>query len=165
MLFATSNYRRTIMQGIIDAQRIHGAAHHVLEDIERRPLSYRQLLTQSFIVGSKIRPHHVAGEVVGIFMPNAVATVLVFLGLQIHARIPAMLNVHSSTEDLLDACRMAKIKTMYTSRRFVTAARQPAQLERLAEHIKLVYLEDLIPTVSWWDRLRGYMNARFARTD
>jgi len=54
MMFATSNYQRTIMEGVIDAQRISGADHLIVEDIERRPLSYRQLLSRAFIVGNKI---------------------------------------------------------------------------------------------------------------
>lgn len=164
MMFATSNYRRTIMQGIIDAQRIHGADHFVLEDIERRPLSYRQLLMRAFIVGNKIRSQHTPGEIVGVLMPNAVATVLVFLGLQIYGRVPAMLNVTSGMQGVLAACRMARIKIVYTSRRFITMASLTEMTEVLAGQVTVVYLEDLIPHITAWDRLCGYLNARFART-
>ena len=86
MMFATGNFQRTLMQGIIDAQRIHGVDHIIVEDIERRPLNYRQVLTRAFIVGNKIKSQHEHGEFVGLLLPNAIGTALVFLGLQIHGR-------------------------------------------------------------------------------
>ncbi|MBI1424482.1 MAG: AMP-binding protein [Gammaproteobacteria bacterium] len=163
MMFATSNYRRTIMDGVIDAQRIHGYNHLVVEDIERRPLSYRQVLTRAFIVGNKIKSQTERGEYVGVLLPNAIGTVLVFLGLQIHGRVPAMLNFSSGAKGMLNACAVAKIKTVYTSRRFVSMGRLEQAVAALGEQVRIVYLEDLIPQVTLFDKLRGAINARFAR--
>jgi len=163
MMFATSNYHRTIVEGIIDAQRLHGPKHLVAEDIERRPLSYRQLLTRAFIVGNKIKSQHVQGEYVGVLLPNAVGSVLVLLGLLIHGRVPAMLNFTSGAKGMINACGTAKIKTVYTSRRFVTMGRLEPAVNSLAQHVRIVYLEDLIPGVSLFDKLRGALDARFAR--
>lgn len=163
MMFATGNYRRTIMQGVLDAMRIHGSKHRVAEDIERRPLSYRQLLTRAFVVGNKICPHHTRGEIVGILLPNTIATITVFLGLHIHARVPAMLNFSTGAQGVLSACAVANIKTVYTSRRFVSMARLDKVVNALAQQVKVIYLEDLVPTVTVWDKLRGALSARFAR--
>ena len=163
MMFATSNYQRTIMEGVIDAQRISGADHLIVEDIERRPLSYRQLLSRAFIVGNKIKSQHARGEFVGVLMPNAIGTVLVFLGLQIHGRVPAMLNFSSGAKGMLHACDVAKIKTVYTSRRFITMGRLEQVVAALAQQVNVVYLEDLIPQITLFDKIRGAFNARFAR--
>lgn len=163
MMFATGNYRRTIMQGVIDAQRINGANHLIVEDIERRPLNYRQLLTRAFIVGNKIRAQTERGEYVGVLLPNAIGTVLVFLGLQIHDRVPAMLNFSSGAKGMLNACDVAKIKTIYTSRRFVSMGRLEQAVATLAQQVNVVYLEDLIPEITLFDKIRGALNARFAR--
>jgi len=164
MMFATSNYQRTIMEGVIDAQRINGSRHLVVEDIERRPLSYRHLLTRAFIVGNKIRTQTSAGEYVGVLLPNAIGTVLVFLGLQIHGRVPAMLNFTGGAKGMLNACEVAQIKTVFTSRRFVTLGRLEDVVAALAEQVTIVYLEDLIPQITLYDKLRGAINARFARS-
>jgi acyl-[acyl-carrier-protein]-phospholipid O-acyltransferase/long-chain-fatty-acid--[acyl-carrier-protein] ligase len=163
MMFATGNYQRTIMQGIIDAQRIHGADHIIVEDIERRPLSYRQVLMRAFIVGNKIKSQHVRGEYVGLLLPNAIGTVLVFLALQIHGRVAAMLNFSSGAKAMLNACEVAKIKTVYTSRRFVSMGRLESAVEALAQQVRIVYLEDLIPQINFFDKIRGALNARFAK--
>jgi len=163
MMFATSNYQRTIMQGVIDAQRINGSDHMIVEDIERRALNYRQLLTRAFIVGNKISSQTARGEYVGVLLPNAIGTVLVFLGLQIHDRVPAMLNFSSGAKGMLNACDVAKIKTVYTSRRFVTMGRLEQTVETLGQQVNIIYLEDLIPQISLFDKLRGALNARFAK--
>lgn len=163
MMFATGNYHCTIPLAILNAQRISGSHHAIVEDIERRPMSYRQLLAHAFIVGNKINTHHVRGEYVGLLMPNAIGTVLVFLGLQLYARVPAMLDYSSGAKGMLSACELAKIKTVYTSRRFVTMARLEAEVEALAQRVRIIYLEDLVPQISLFDKLRGTANARFAR--
>lgn len=163
MMFATGNYQRTIMQGVIDAQRINGADQLIVEDIERRPLTYRQLMTRAFILGNKIKSQHVHGEYVGVLMPNAIGTVLLFLGLQIHGRVPAMLNFTSGAKGMLNACAVAKIKTVYTSRRFVTMGRLEQVIEALAQQVRISYLEDLVPQITLVDKLRGAVNTRFAK--
>lgn len=162
MMFATSNYHRTIMEGVIEAERINGSKHLIVEDIERRSLSYRQLLTRSFIVGNKISKQTVNGEYVGVLLPNAIATVMVFLGLQIHGRVPAMLNFTGGAKGMLNACEVAKIKTIYTSRRFVTMGRLEQAVAALEQQVRVIYLEDMIPQVSLFDKLRAAFNARFA---
>ena len=164
MMFETGNYNRTIFQGVLDAMKIHGRDHRVVEDIERRPLSYHQLLMRSFILGDKIRKDHKLGEHVGILLPNSVGTVLLFLGLQIHARVPAMLNFSAGIKGILSACQVAQIKTVYTSRRFITAARMEAVADELAKQVKIIYLEDVAAKVGLLDKLRGVVSARFAKT-
>lgn len=164
MMFATGNYQRTIPCAVFDAMRISGAKHLIVEDIERRPLNYRQLLTRAFIVGDKLKKHHERGEYVGVLMPNAIGTVLVFLGLQLYGRVPAMLNFSSGARGMISACKVAKIRTVYTSRRFVSMGRLESVVAALAQHVRIIYLEDLIPSVSIFDKLRGTLRARFART-
>ena len=104
MMYRTGNYERTIFQAVLDAMQIHGRSHKVVEDIERRPLSYQQLLMRSFILGNKIKHDHVMGEYVGVLLPNSIGTVLLFLGLQIHGRVPAMLNFSSGIKGMQAAC-------------------------------------------------------------
>ena len=163
MMFATGNYKRTLFEGVLDAMRIHGRDHLVVEDIERQPLSYHQLLTRSFVVGNKIRHQHKHGEYVGILLPNSVGTVSVFLGLQINGLIPAMLNFSAGTKGMMQACETAGIKTVYTSRRFVELGRLQQSVMELSNQVKVVYLEDLIPSVTFFDKLRGVFNAWTAR--
>ncbi len=164
LMYATGNYRRTIMQAVLDSMQTHGRRHKVVEDIERRPLSYHQLLTRSFILGNKIKKDHQYGEYVGILLPNSVATVSVFLALQIHGRVPAMLNFSAGAKAMLSACDVAAIKTIYTSRRFVAMARLEDSIDILSKNARIIFLEDLIPTVTLSDKFSGLINACFANT-
>ncbi|MEJ2449828.1 MAG: AMP-binding protein [Gammaproteobacteria bacterium] len=163
MMFQSGNYHCTIPLAILNAQRISGSKHAIVEDIERRPMSYRRLLAHSFIVGNKINAHHVHGEFVGLLMPNAIGTVLAFLGLQLYGRVPAILNYSGGTKGMLIACELAKIKTVYTSRRFITKTRLEQEVKALAQRVRIIYLEDLVPQITFIDKLRGAFNARFAR--
>jgi acyl-[acyl-carrier-protein]-phospholipid O-acyltransferase/long-chain-fatty-acid--[acyl-carrier-protein] ligase len=162
MMYETGNFNRTIVQGVLDAMSTHGRKHLIVEDIERQPLSYNQLLTRAFILGNKVKQQHEHGEYVGVLLPNAVGSVVVFLGLQIHGRVPAMLNFSAGAKGMISACETAAIKTVYTSRRFIKAARLEQTVEELGAKVKVVYLDDLVPTVTLLDKLRGAMNARFA---
>jgi len=163
MMFATGNYKRTLFEGVLDAMHIHGGKHQVVEDIERRPLSYRQLLIRSFIVGNKIKHQHRHGEYVGVLLPNTAGTVSVFLGLQIYGRVPAMLNFSAGIRGVTQACETAGIKTVYTSRRFVELGRLQQTVLELSRKVTVVYMEDLIPTVTLYDKVRGLFNAWSAR--
>ncbi len=164
MMYMTGNYERTIMQAVLDAMGTHGRKHKVVEDIERRPLSYRQLLTRAFIVGNKTKNDHQHGEYVGILLPSSVGTVSVFLGLQIYGRVPAMLNFSAGAKGMIAACETAQIKTVYSSRRFVKMGRLEESVEALEKIVNIIYLDDLVPTITLWDKLHGAMNARFAKT-
>ena len=163
MMFVTSNWHRTIFQAVLDARRIHGGDHLIIEDIERKPLGYRQLVARSFILSRAVRQASRPGDYVGVLLPNAVATVIVFLALHLCRRTPAMLNYTVGAQGMGSACRIARITTVYTSRRFVTAAKLDKTVERLQQDVKVIFLEDLRGAITAWDKLAGLVNGFFAR--
>jgi acyl-[acyl-carrier-protein]-phospholipid O-acyltransferase/long-chain-fatty-acid--[acyl-carrier-protein] ligase len=155
MVFATSSYRRTLFEALLDARAVHGQHHVVVEDLERRPLSYRTLLVGAFVLGRAIARDTYRGECVGLLLPTAAVTTVAFFGLLLFARVPAMLNYTLGAQGLVSACRTGPIKTVYTSRRFVTAAKLQDRVDRLATEVRVVYLEDLRPTIGAVDKLLG----------
>lgn len=161
MMFATTDYHRSIFSAVVDAMQQHGRKYVIAEDVLRQPMSYQQLLIQAFILGRKIRGCTEPGEYVGVLLPNTTAAVLTFLANLSQQRIPAMLNYTAGAEAVLDACRVANIKTIYTSRQFSQAAHLETLMEALSDRLSLVYLEDLIPQISLLDRIRGRFAARF----
>jgi acyl-[acyl-carrier-protein]-phospholipid O-acyltransferase/long-chain-fatty-acid--[acyl-carrier-protein] ligase len=119
MMFETSDYRRTVFSALLDARKIHGGRHLVLEDVNREPSSYNALITCTFCIAKEFEQLTEAGEVVGILLPTATTTVVAMLGLQCSGRVPAMLNYTSGLLALSSACRTARIRTVVTSRRFL----------------------------------------------
>ena len=54
MVFATTNYRRTLFEALLEARHIHGGRQPIVEDIRRAPLSYNRLLAGSFALGREL---------------------------------------------------------------------------------------------------------------
>lgn len=162
MMFATSRYRQTLFSALLEARTIHGGKHTVAEDIERQPLSYNALISRSMAIGNALTKMTEKDENIGIYLPNSTKTLNVVLGLQIHARIPAMLNYSTGAEGMISACRTAKVKTVLSSRRFIELGKFEEDAHTLAQNINLVYLEDIAKNISIMDKLTALIQARTA---
>lgn len=162
MMFATSHYQQTVFSALLEARRTHGGGHPVAEDLERKPLSYDQLITQSVILGNLITPLTHTGETVGVLLPNACKTLSVILGLQLQGRVPGMLNYSIGSAAMASACQTGKINIVLTSRKFIDMAHLTEEAHRLAEHVTLVYLEDLAASLTTFDKLKGLLKAKTA---
>jgi acyl-[acyl-carrier-protein]-phospholipid O-acyltransferase / long-chain-fatty-acid--[acyl-carrier-protein] ligase len=162
MMFTTSVYRQTIFQSLLDARTIHGGKHEIAEDLERKPLSYDALVTRTIILGKVIAKQTQENENVGIFLPNSTKTLITILALQLHGRIPAMLNYSTGSAAMLSACRISEVKTVLTSRQFVEKGKLSSEAEALAQKVKLVYLEDLALNISKIDKLKAFVKCHTA---
>lgn len=163
MMFATSNYRQTLINALLDAKRLHGGGHRVIEDIERQPLSYNDLIMRSLLLGRLTADFAQRGEYVGVLLPNAAATAVVFFGLHIYGRVPAMLNYTVGAQGMTSACRTAKIRTVLTSRRFLEAAKLENAVAALSKEVRIVLLEDLRARVGIFTKLAALISIPFAR--
>jgi acyl-[acyl-carrier-protein]-phospholipid O-acyltransferase/long-chain-fatty-acid--[acyl-carrier-protein] ligase len=164
MIFTTADTERTLFEALIDARELHGAKRPMVEDIERRPLTYGRLVAGSFVLGRRLAAISEKGEMVAVLLPNAAAAVATFFALHQAGRVPAMLNFSTGAGNMLAACRLAGIRTIVTSRRFVQVAKLESALASLAEGRRVLYLEDLRQSIGLGARLRGLIQSRFARS-
>lgn len=155
MIFKTSHYQQTIFSSLLEARKIHGGKHTIVEDLERKPQSYNTLITSSIAIGNALRRITAKDENVGIFLPNAIKTLYVILGLQMHERTPAMLNYSTGSAGMVSSCRTAQVKTVLTSRKFIELAKLEDDAQQLAQQVKLVYLEDLAGSISGLSKLKA----------
>jgi len=162
MMFASSSYQQTLFAQLLEARSIHGGKHTVAEDLERVPLSYDQLITRSIAIGNALKTITTSGENVGVFLPNSTKTLCVVLGLQLHGRVPAMLNYTTGSAGMLSACQTALVKTVLTSRRFIDLGKLSAEAEQLSEQVNLVYLEDLAAVISKTDKIKALLQSKTA---
>lgn len=142
----------TLFGAFIDASESYGYGRPIVEDTKQIEYTYRQLLTMTLGLGKLLSSHTQTGESVGVLMPTAVATLGVILGLNAFGRTPAMLNFTAGSDGLQSACTAAQIKTIITSKAFVTQAKLESKLENL-EGIDILYLEDLRPQMRLTDKL------------
>ncbi len=161
MMFATSNYRRTLFGALLDARRVHGGGHVIVEDVERAPLTYNQLIVRALLLGGIIAKETSAGEPVGVMLPNAIGAVATLFGLQATGRVAAMLNYTLGAKSLLASCEAAQVQRIYTSERFVVAAKLEHLVAKLRDVATIVYLEDLRENITPWLKLKAAIASRF----
>lgn len=143
MLLATSSTNRTLFAAVLDACRLYGARRKIIEDLERRPVSYLGLIARALILADQIAGYTQPEATVGILMPSSANTVALLLAVQITGRVPAMLNYTSGWTGLSGACATGQITAVLTARRFVTMAKLEAVIAALKERgIQVHYLED-----------------------
>lgn len=155
MMFETSDYHRTLFSAVLDARKIHGGRHIVLEDMTRQPISFNKLITASFCLGNKLKQITARGENVGVLMPNSSRTVMLMLGLQAFGRVPAMINCSAGIRNMLLACQTAQLKRVVTSRRFVDGANLQAAVDRISNEADVVYLEDFAQGITLADKAKA----------
>ncbi len=162
MIFETSNIDRTLFNALLDARRVHGGDHIVIDDVQRKPQSYDRLITGSFVLGKKLAAITERGENVGVLLPSMASTVTTLMSLQAYGRVPAMLNFTIGAHGMLVACETAQIKKVVTSRRFIRQAKLEESIERLRQQVELVYLEDIAQSIGLMNKLGGVIAAKFA---
>ena len=164
MMFRTSHYDRTLFEALLDARKINGGRHIILEDIAREPMTYGALITRALLVGALLKQLAAPGERVGFLLPSTASAVVVFMAMQARGVVPAMLNYTTGAAGLVSACSTGQLKTVLTSRRFIELGKLEAVAQTLSQHVHLIYLEDLVARISAADKLRAAMAGLFART-
>jgi acyl-[acyl-carrier-protein]-phospholipid O-acyltransferase/long-chain-fatty-acid--[acyl-carrier-protein] ligase len=159
LTYSSFNYRTSVFNALIHAADRYGKKLTVLEDINREPLNYNQLITRAVILGDNIARHTRKGEHVGILLPNVNAIVVIFMALQYIGRIPAMLNFTVGLQVLLQTCTTGRINTIYTSRKFIENAKLHEQVKALEQQLNVIYLEDLRNQITLLDKLTGLFRA------
>jgi acyl-[acyl-carrier-protein]-phospholipid O-acyltransferase/long-chain-fatty-acid--[acyl-carrier-protein] ligase len=162
MVFATSNYRRTLFEALLDARRVTGGSHVIAEDIERKPITFNDLIVRSTILGGVIARATRRGEMVGLMLPNAIPAIVSFFGLLARGRVPAMLNYTLGSQSLVASCKSAQIRRVYTSERFVQAAKLEKIVDRLRQTVEVVFLEELRDQVTPAMKLGALLARPFA---
>jgi acyl-[acyl-carrier-protein]-phospholipid O-acyltransferase/long-chain-fatty-acid--[acyl-carrier-protein] ligase len=85
-------------------------------------------------------------------MPNVSTTVSLLLGIIAMRRVPAILNYTAGLSGMQEACRLAGVRVLLTSRAFFEKSKQAAVAGKI-EGVRLLYLEDLRPQFGWADKL------------
>jgi acyl-[acyl-carrier-protein]-phospholipid O-acyltransferase/long-chain-fatty-acid--[acyl-carrier-protein] ligase len=114
-----------------------------LEDVTRKPLSYRRLLVGAELLSEQVRAVvDASNERVGVLMPNMNAMPVLLLGLWRIGKTPAILNYSTGAATMLACSQLAGLKQIVTSRTFIQ--RTKLNLEPLlSAGIQFIYLEDL----------------------
>ena len=149
---ADSCFGQTLFAALVSATRRHGRnAPAQWEDQKPGTYSYADLLKMTLALGRLAGKVTAPGEHVGVLMPNMAAGVGLMLGLSAFGRVPCMLNYTAGSEGMQSACQTARVRTVLTSRLFLTKAGLVEQAAALRD-VRLIYLEDLRPRFNLVDK-------------
>lgn len=146
----------SLFDALIAARARYGDKE-ILEDQDRKPLTYTGLIRAAFVLGRKIAAMTRPAERVGILLPSSMGVVVTFFGLHAFGRVPVMLNFTSGQRNLKAAIEAAGVRKILCARRFVEQARLEdliAQLDAVAE---IVWLDDVRESIGLQDKLFGLM--------
>ena len=145
--------RRSLFDALVDASKAYGARKPILEDQERRPLTYTDLIRAAFALGRKLAAMTRPGERVGVMLPASAGVVVTFFALHAIGRTPTMLNFTAGIRNLRAACELAGIKRVLTSHRFVEQAKLHDIIDALEPRATITYLEDVRASIGLADKL------------
>ncbi len=145
----------TLFEAVVLARKTRDTGKPVLEDPLGVKLSYKKLIAGAQVLGAKIAPLAAPGTAVGVLLPNTAGVAVTFLALQTIARVPAMLNFTAGSQNVVAACKAAKVDVVLTSRAFIEKGHLEGLVTAIETVAKVVYLEDVRATVSLADKIKG----------
>ena len=157
--------QRAVFDALIDARDTYGAKKPILEDQERNPLSYTDLIRGAFALGRRLSGMTRKGERVGVLLPSSSAGVVTFFALHAFGRVPTMLNLTAGLRNLKAACRLAGVTRILTAHRFIDQGKLDDLIDALSADHTITYLEDVRQQVNLADKafaaLAGAMPRQF----
>jgi acyl-[acyl-carrier-protein]-phospholipid O-acyltransferase/long-chain-fatty-acid--[acyl-carrier-protein] ligase len=154
---------RTVFDALIEARDKFGAKKPILEDQERNPLTYTDLIRAAFALGGKIAGMTEKGERVGVLLPSSVGVVVTFFALHAFGRVPVMLNFTAGIRNLRAACRAAGVKRILTAHRFIDQGKLDDLVDALNDESEVVYLEDVRARLNMADKALAAMAGAFPK--
>jgi acyl-[acyl-carrier-protein]-phospholipid O-acyltransferase/long-chain-fatty-acid--[acyl-carrier-protein] ligase len=161
--FELARTRVTLFEALLRARDLKGGKHKIIEDHERKPLSYDDLVRAAFALGGKLDTLIKRRETAGILLPTGVGSTVTFFALHAIGRTPAMLNFTAGAMNLRAACDAANVRKILTSRIFIKRAGLEALEAELSKFAKLIYLEDVRKTIDLGDKILALTKGFFPR--
>ena len=161
--FELARTRVTLFEALLRARDTKGGKTPILEDHERKVLTYDDIVRAAFALGGKIDTLIKKRETAGVMLPTGVGCVVTFFALHAIGRTPAMLNFTAGAMNLRAACEAANVKKILTSKRFIQLGKLEALEAELSKFAKLIYLEDIRETIDFGDKLVALVKGAFPR--
>lgn len=135
-----------------------------VEDINRVPNSYKDIIIKSFVLGKFFKKKTYPGEHVALLLPNAIATLCTFFGLSAYDRIPVMLNFSVGAKNMVSMCNTATCRLVITSHLFIRNAKMEPVIDELkAAGIEIFYLENLRKYITLSDKIGAFIRYKIKR--
>ena len=156
MTFDSYEKDKTILEKVIHAMSMVGRFKPMLEDTARKPVKFIALFLKTFVLGGMIHRAAPDEKYLGVMIPTSNACALTVFGLHAYGKIPAMINFTSGPKQVIATCQTIGLKSIVTARKVVALAKLENMVSAIEEAgIRILYLEDLAPSLTLKDKLRG----------
>ncbi|MGQ0456006.1 MAG: acyl-[ACP]--phospholipid O-acyltransferase [Hyphomicrobium sp.] len=155
----TAPIDQSLFEALVLAHKTRDTGRPAVEDPIGGKLSYRKLILGAQVLGRKIAELAPIGANVGVLLPNSAGVAVTFFALQATGRVAAMLNFTAGSQNVVAACKAAKIQVVLTSRTFVERGHLETLIEAIAGTTQVVYLEDVRGSITVADKLRGLLQS------
>ena len=143
----------------LDCRFIRNARRHwnrfAIADSTGRELTYGRALTGAVLLAGWLRRKHRGEETIGVLLPASVGGALVNVGITLAGRVAVNLNFTAGREAMASAVEQCGIRTIVTSRVFLTKA-------RIEPMDGAVLVEDILAGFGKLARLGALIKARLA---
>ena len=161
--FELARTRVTLFEALLRARDAKGGKFKILEDHERKILTYDDIVRAAFALGGKLDTVIKKRETAGIMLPTGVGATVTFFALHAIGRTPAMLNFTAGAMNLRAACEAANVKKILTSKRFIQMAKLEPLAAELSKFAKLIYLEDIRKEIDFGDKVVALIKGSWPR--
>ena len=143
--------------------RTNGGATKLFAEFPNRQLSYRQVFTAAFAVGGVLKKRHMPGSRIGLLLPSSVGAAVCFYAALFQRLTPVLLNPGTGPTQVLSACQVAAVDTVYTAERLLERSPTTVQIvETLkASGIAVILLESVRKQLTLSDKLKAAASSLF----
>ncbi len=165
MTFDSYDKNRTLFEAVSDSMHMAGYLKPIMEDTSRKPIKFCLFFLKAFILGRLMQRAVGDEKYVGLMIPTSNACAIAFFGLHAFGKTPAMINFTSGPKQVVSTCETIGLRTVITAHKVVNMAKLEHLIEELEKNkIRVVYLEDLKPSLKPKDELIGMAGALCPKT-
>ena len=158
LVFATTNYQRTLVEAFEDGARERASGRVIFEDPIAGPLTQRRFRLAVALLARKIVALTTPGQTIGLMLPSANAAAIAFMAVHAAGRVVAMMNFTAGAFNLIAACRTARIHLVLCSKGFVEKGKLEDIVRQMEAHVRFVWLEDLRDGATALDKARAVLD-------
>lgn len=158
MMFKANHVPQTLFERLLEARHVHGNRHVIAEDIQRRPMTYHQLLCQCLYIGESL-VNVAPGRRIGV-LAQGLDAYIGFWALHANACVPVMLPLKDDEAALAQAVRLAGIDTVIASQSFMQGLDSHIR-DYLDSACQIIYIDQQIFNTPPLRRFNRAMKAHF----
>jgi acyl-[acyl-carrier-protein]-phospholipid O-acyltransferase/long-chain-fatty-acid--[acyl-carrier-protein] ligase len=155
--------KKPLFDTILEQRGLWGGNHVMGIEPDGTRTDWNRFLTLVFVLQRILESLTKRDERVGIMLPNTITTLAAMIGAQHADREPAMINYSMGARSLKEACAIANVNVIVTSRRFVEEGKFQPLVDALSDAgLSIQFLEDHVGRMSAARKLGCALSARFA---